>query len=259
MKDNSESESRIVRTCGEDFADGSAIELVDPDGSCKPSLLFWNGKDAIIKPELEIKGVILSTSRSAPKPLEGGAAPGAIEQRGTTARLRDDIKSLIESRGLPTLQAKLATAWILTTWVADCLCSPLTLAIFGSSMAFAVQLLLLFGCLAYHPLVTTGISREALCRLRERMRLTLLLNQPDLPSKVRLIGVPATTAVFSRDTEVIWSISLVRKPSFWVQNLRPMRGSMRPCGGAAATGNPRCRLWTGNRSVRSQRHSRVGC
>jgi Helix-turn-helix len=55
-RNNISSESQIVQTSGEIFADGSAIELIVPKSDGQPRLLFWDQRGKVIATNIKHLG-----------------------------------------------------------------------------------------------------------------------------------------------------------------------------------------------------------
>jgi hypothetical protein len=176
---------RVVKTVGETFADGSALELVTSASSGQLALLFRHADRKTIAPQIEYSGHIYQ-----PPDLDGTMRrairfPHDAKSYGSTGKLFRRIRELFERHaGLPQPDSALMTAWAASSWFPDCLSSPPTLLISGPDMEHAITLFRLLHCLCRRPVVLGDLNRNAFLSFAS-LGVTLLLNQPGLSTRIR--------------------------------------------------------------------------
>ena len=185
-KTDSQTDSKIIRTFGEIFADGSVVEPVSSATCDKLDLLLWNGKKTLIAPQIEhggriyqaqeLDGSILGAMRFARKPA----------RYGTIRKLFTELASVFEKfLAFSKSEAERTAFWVITTWFCDCLSSPLSLSVSGREMGRAIALFRLLHCVSRHALMITGVTQAGFLSLPLRLHPTLLVNQPSLPRKIQ--------------------------------------------------------------------------
>ena len=176
---------RVVRTAGETFADGSALELVTSRCSGGLVLLLWNANRKTIAPQVEHSGRIYQPLNLDQSTCRAIRFPRNAKGYGSTGKLLCRIRDLFERYvGLAQPESMLMTAWTASSWFADCLSSPPTLLISGPDNGDAITLFRLMHCLCRRPVVLGDLSRTAFFSLAS-LGTTLLINQSSLPAKVR--------------------------------------------------------------------------
>ncbi len=75
------------------------------------------------------------------------------------------------------------SAWVCSTWLADCISSPPTLTISGSEMGCALTFFRLLSCLCRHSLMVADINRNAFLSVT-KLHPTLLISQPSASHKM---------------------------------------------------------------------------
>jgi hypothetical protein len=187
---NSRAEKKDLSTAGEIFRDGSLIELV-MSGSANNNelaLLSWNGKKAVVAPEVEHGGYRYEPIQLHCSLRQAVRFPNGAASYGTTRQLFAEIAGLFERYiGLSKPEAALSAGWSTTTWFSDRMSSPPPLLVSGPDMGQAVTLFRLLSCLCRRPLMLADISRSATRSLPMFLRPTLLVNQPDLSPKIRAL------------------------------------------------------------------------
>jgi hypothetical protein len=186
-KGTSRDRNPIRTTSGELFPDGSAIELVTT-GTADDSglgLLFWDGEQSIIAPQIKHGGKIYEPLNLHPSLREAVKLPREAAPYGKTEPLVANVREIFERYlGLPVREATLLALWAITTWFSDCVSSPPTLSLSGPDMSLGVTLLVILNSLSRHPLLLTDITRRGFCSLVPLLRPTLLVNQPGLAPKI---------------------------------------------------------------------------
>jgi hypothetical protein len=178
-------EDAVISTTGEIFADGT-IELVLRDMRTGPELLLSTRKKCTIAPQVKHAGSIYQVPYLHPTIVRATRLASGISDYGTTQRLIESIEGLLQEYiGLLTSTAHLLVLWILSTWLADCVPSPLCLVVSGFDMGVAVKLLSLLKCLVRRPLLLTEISPAGFGSVVTILHPTALINQPQLSRKVR--------------------------------------------------------------------------
>jgi hypothetical protein len=176
---------RVVKTVGEIFADGSALELVTSASSGRLFLLFWKAGRKTIAPQIECSDLIYRPPDLDEAMWQAIRFPHDIKGYGSTGKLLRRMRELFELyAGLKQPDAALMTAWAASSWFPDCLSSPPTLLISGPDMGHAVTLFRLLHCLCRRPVVLCDLNRTAFLSLAS-LGATLLINQPGLSARIR--------------------------------------------------------------------------
>ena len=173
-----DAEYKIVRTSGELFADGSAIELVGCDSDSHLSLLVWNKRVKAIATQVKRRGRIYQANNAHQSLLRAIRFPSNVHDYGTAHKLFVETRTLFERYiGLAAADAALLTAWNCSTWFADCMSSPPTLKVSSPDIGPAIRLFRLLSCLSRRPLVLTDVNRAGILSLAP-LQPTLLIYQP---------------------------------------------------------------------------------
>jgi hypothetical protein len=127
-QNNSEADHRIVMTSGEVFSDGKLIELVEPFRAGNLQLLYWSGERATIATEINYEDHLYRPIQLDPTIRKAMSFSGAAVDYGEPKALFQKIVDLFQRYiGFDEPEAKLLVLWVFSTWVADCLPSPLVL------------------------------------------------------------------------------------------------------------------------------------
>jgi hypothetical protein len=188
VENNGARTAEVIETAGTVFTDGSALELVSPSAGNTPRLLFWeDGKDPIIALQVERDGTIYRPPNVDCSVWLATTLPTEVVDRGPAAELFGETADLFRTyAGMSTAEGALLTAWNATTQFADVLLNLPTLFIHGPDMVAAMKIMRLLSCIARHALILTEIDRAAICWLM-KIQPTLLLNQPQMPPRLRAI------------------------------------------------------------------------
>ena len=178
--------SRIFKTFGEVFADGSLIELVASANGDQLNLLYWNGESIVIAPQIEHGGRIYQAEELPPSFTRATRLPREPVGYGTILQLFTELRDAFEERlGFARPLAQLCTFWVLTTWFSDCLSTPPTLWASGADVDLAMAFLGLLHCLCRRALRLTGVTRAGFLSLPFPFNPVLLVNQPSLPFRLQ--------------------------------------------------------------------------
>ena len=178
--------SRIFKTFGEVFADGSLIELVASANGDQLNLLYWNGESIVIAPQIEHGGRIYQAEELPPSIMRATRLPREPVGYGTILQLFTELRDAFEERlGFARPLAQLCTFWVLTTWFSDCLSTPPTLWASGADVDLAMAFLGLLHCLCRRALRLTGVTRAGFLSLPFPFNPVLLVNQPSLPFRLQ--------------------------------------------------------------------------
>jgi hypothetical protein len=158
--------SRIFKTFGEVFSDGSLIELVASANGDQLNLLFWNGESIFIAPQIEHGGRIYQAEELPPSIMRATRLPREPVGYGTILQLFTELRDAFEERlGFARPLAELCTFWVLTTWFSDCLSTPPTLWASGADIDLAMAFLGLLHCLCRRAIRLTGVTRAGFLSL----------------------------------------------------------------------------------------------
>jgi hypothetical protein len=176
--------SRIVRTSGEIFADGSVIELVSSASDNQLDVLFWRQHRKTIAPQIEYRDRIYLPCDLDETLRRAMRFPSNADDYGATKKFFAQIRMLFERYiGLTQPESSLMTAWVVSTWFPDCVSSPPTLMICGPEMCPAITLFRLLSCLCRRSLVLADLNRTGFLSLMP-LQPTLLINQPNGSFKI---------------------------------------------------------------------------
>ncbi len=178
-------EPKIVRTAGEIFADGSAIELVSARDGQGLELLHWESERAIIAPQIDVNGRSYRPLELTESLQSAIRFPSSWASYGSSAELLKKIGIPFERHiGFLPEQVTLITAFVISTWFPECWLRAPDLIITGTDMDLAINFLRLLSCVSRHPLILAGVGRNTPLSLPMNLHLTLLINQPDISPRV---------------------------------------------------------------------------
>jgi hypothetical protein len=179
--DTVSAESKIVRTSGQIFADGAAIELVASAAGNRLDLLFLNRQKKIIAPQVTHSGLVYQAPNVHETLVRAIRFPRDAVDNGLPRMLFAEVLTLFQRYiGLASPEAALLTAWNFSTWFPDCVSSPPTLVISTPDSAHAITLFRLLAALCRRSLVVADINRAAFLSLM-RLQPTLLIHEPRSP------------------------------------------------------------------------------
>jgi hypothetical protein len=167
------------------FPDGTAIELVRDRATGKPALIRWHGCKGRISASVRYEG-----RRYVPETLNPGVFaamnfPSAPAEYGSTSDLVERVAGFLETQvQLTPHDSTLAAAWILASWVADCLPLAPSLLISSPFSEEVIELFRVLGFLCRRSLHIADLQATGLVSLPLHLQPTLLLNLAGLPSHV---------------------------------------------------------------------------
>lgn len=177
-------ESRIVRTSGEIFADGSVIEVVSSATDNQLDLLFWHRHRKTIAPKIEYRDRVYQAPDLDESIRRAIRFPSDADDYGTAKKFFAQIRILFERFiGLTPPEGSLMTAWVCSTWLPDCVSSPPTLMISGPEICPAITFFRLLNCLCRRSLMLADINRTGFLSLMP-LQPTLLINPPSGSLKI---------------------------------------------------------------------------
>lgn len=175
---------RIVRTSGEIFADGSMIELVSSATDNQLDLLFWHKHRKIIAPQIEYRDRVYQAPDVDETLRRAIRLPKHAADYGTSKKFFAEIRILFEKyAGLTLAESSLMSAWVCSTWFADCVSSPPTLILSGSEIGAVITFFRLLSCLCRRSLILADVNRPAFLSLMP-LQPTLLISQPSGSLKI---------------------------------------------------------------------------
>jgi hypothetical protein len=171
-----------IITAGEIFPAGQVIELVrSASGLTKPDLLFWNGEKSTVGRRIKYGDRLYEAPEIDTALYRTIRLPDRCSNYDSARALFDAIGELYERHlGLLRPESRLLACFPLSTWLADRLANPLSLAICCSDEALGIDVLRLLDCLCRHPLLLTEVTPASLRSLPMHLSPTLLLNQQEL-------------------------------------------------------------------------------
>ena len=180
-KTGAQAASRVFRTFGEIFPDGSVLELVAPSAGEQPDLLLWDRTKILISPEIEHRGKLYRAETLHTSILRATRFPREPVGYGTIRQLFTELAGAFEEYlAFSNPAAEQAAFWVLTTWFPECLSSPPALWVSGADIGRAASFFGLLHCLCRRALKVAGITRSGFLSLPLAFRPTLLVNQPSL-------------------------------------------------------------------------------
>jgi len=182
-----QADPRSVATVGENFNDGSVLELVTPASSGSLFLLFRKAGKQRIARQVQHSRCIYQPPDLDESLRRAIRFPPSAQSYGSTGKLLGRVRQLFAGyAGLPRPESALITAWAASSWFADCFSSPPTLLISGPNMDHAIRLFRLLHCVCRRSVLLGDLSRSAFLTLAP-LGATLLINQPDLSPRIRAL------------------------------------------------------------------------
>ena len=163
------------------------LDLVaDPLDPCRLKLLLWDGRNAKIAPSIKYDHRTYEPVALDPTVVCGVRWPTRRDDYGSARELFDRILSLVtENIGIAEQPARLLVYFIFSTWFPDRLTVVPGIAIVGSAVGEAIQLLRFLHCLCRRSILLVGISHADLMSLPLSVYPTLLLDRPRLTRSLR--------------------------------------------------------------------------
>ena len=132
-----------IVTTGEIFPAGQMIELVrSASGATKPNLLFWNGKTSSVGRRIKYRDRLYEGPELNSALYRTMRLPARCSNYDSPRALFEAIAELFERHlGLLRPESSLLACFPLSTWLADRLANPLSLAICCSDEALGIDVL----------------------------------------------------------------------------------------------------------------------
>ena len=173
--------AKRVATAGESFPNAMIDLVADPSDSSRLKLLLWDGTNAKVAPRIKYRCCTYEPVALHPAVVRGVRWPTFCSACGSTRELFDRILSLItEKCGIAEQPARMMVYFIFSTWFPDRLALAPGLAIVGSAVGEAIQLLRFLHCVCRRPILLGGMSQPNLMSLPLSVYPTLLLDRPML-------------------------------------------------------------------------------
>ena len=170
--------SRIEKSTGQVFSDGSILELVFSETDRALRFLLWKKGKQTIAERIEHSGRAYELPDVNETIVHAIRFPSGANEYGSAGNLFAEICELFARYiGSTPEEAALLTAWSTSTWFLDAFSSPPTLLVSGVDTCHAITLLRLLGCLCRRSLLLAEIGRNGLLDVAF-LQPTLLLNQP---------------------------------------------------------------------------------
>jgi hypothetical protein len=174
-----------IPTFGEVFAGGAFVELVRAGASIHPRLLLRDGPQEMVGDVVEYRGQRYESQSIHRTILRELTLPAEVGTSGAVRELLADLVGLIDRFvRLPEKSMALVGRFILATWVVDALQTAPRMLIEGPDYARARQLMQLLHCCCRRAVPMSAVTPAGLCSLPSGMRLTLLLQQDAISSKL---------------------------------------------------------------------------
>src|SRR2546426_12791893 len=173
---SSSARGSTVKTAGEVFPGGTAIELVSGSAPSKPDLLLWNGTKAIIASQVEHDGRIYEATELTASFYSATLLPSGCIDYGSVRELSAAIADLFTRHlGLSEPESSLLAHFSISSWFADCVPTAPGLAIYGPVQGQGIDLLRLLRCFCRRPLMLADITPAGLRSLPMYFHPTLLI------------------------------------------------------------------------------------
>jgi hypothetical protein len=193
MTTKSNSDKRVANaqestttTYGENFSDGTQIELVRPDPR-KEELALLVSKEAIVTETLRVQHDAVSYVPVEPDAsvLHAMYIPSGVSEYGTTCSLFAEILRVFTSRAnLSNTTAALLAHFVFSTWFADCFSTAPRMLIFGPPEESAT-LLQLLAATCRRALLLSDVTIATWSPTLAALRPTLLINTHRLRPSTR--------------------------------------------------------------------------
>lgn len=175
-----------MATYGEQFADGSSIELIGGVYGGNPQLMLWDGLKETIGATVEHHGQLYEPAPINASVLQELILPTHRCPHGSTREfLAETCKLVANYTGLPEKFASLVGRVILGSALVEAVSVAPTLEIVGPGIARGNRLMELLRCVCWHALPLTGVTPAGLCSLASGARFTYLIGQEAVSEKLR--------------------------------------------------------------------------
>jgi len=178
--------ARPVATYGEQFADGSSIELIGGVHGENPQLMLWDRLKETIGATVEHHGQLYEPAPINTSVLQALIFPNrCCPHESTREFLAETCKLIANYAGLPEKFASLVGRVTLCSALAEAVSVAPTLEIVGPGIARGNRLMELLRCICWHALPLTGVTPAGLCSLASGARFTYLIGQETVSEKLR--------------------------------------------------------------------------
>jgi hypothetical protein len=173
--------AHCVATSGESFPTAMIDLVADPSDPARLRVLLWDGTTAKVAPRIKYDRHTYEPVALDPTVVCGVRWPTRRDDYGSTRKLFDRILGLVtETVGIEEQPARILVHFIFSTWLPDKLTVAPGLAIVGSSVGHAIQLLRFLQCVCRRSILLVGTSQADLISLPLSVYPTLLLDRPRL-------------------------------------------------------------------------------
>ena len=185
-------DSDVVRTAGQLFPDGTAIELMR-DSNQGTALLRWKDEHLEMADRVEYSGTTYAAAPIAPSILRAMRLPARVGPPETTEALFADLHAFFTSRSgqLDSCVTPLVFA-VFASWLSPVLSIAPLLSIFAPPGSPKTRILQQLRMVCRRPLCIVGLTRSELMRLPWSLAPSLLLDEPDSKPSVQTILRAAT-------------------------------------------------------------------
>jgi len=185
--------ARPMATYGEQFADGSSIELIGGVHGGNPQLMLCDGLKEIIGATVERHGQLYEPAPINASVLQELILPDHCGSHGSTREFLAETCGLIANyTGLAEKFASLVGRVILCSAVVEAVSVAPTLEIVGPDVARGNRLMEMLRCLCWHSLALTAVTPAGFCSLASGARSTYLISQADVSDKMRRLLADAS-------------------------------------------------------------------
>ncbi|MDP9162295.1 MAG: hypothetical protein M3O09_18970 [Acidobacteriota bacterium] len=176
-----------IATAGEVFADGTLIELLrDDTHPAELRLLISDGKNITIARRVRRDGRFYVPADLDAALLRMVCLPGRAAPYGSVPELFNEIaRVFIRLCDLPEEFAELATAFVFSTWFADCVSTSPRLCVVGHGESGIAQFLRVLGSLTRHGMLISDAQPSKLIDAVRLIHPTLVLYPQVLGSGLR--------------------------------------------------------------------------
>jgi hypothetical protein len=178
--------ARRVATAGESFPNAMIDVVADPSNLARLKLLLWDGTNAKVAPRIKYGHSTYEPVALHPTVVCAVRWPTRRKDYGSTRELFDRILSLVtENVKIAEQHARLLVYFIFSTWFPDRLAIAPGLAIAGSSVGDAIQLLRFLHCVCRRSILLAGMPQFDPTSLPLSLYPSLLIDRPTLTRSVR--------------------------------------------------------------------------
>jgi hypothetical protein len=171
------STSLVFETGGEILSDGTVLELVSdaskPDGV---ALLKWERGEFVIGPQVVHRGRTFAPLALEPTIRRALRLPIGPAPFGSTEAFFGELVALFtQFTGLAEHFCQFLAAFVLASWLADTIPTPVNVSLWSPFAANGARVLLLLSCVCRLPLALAGIGSADLRLLPDTLPATLLI------------------------------------------------------------------------------------